>query len=297
MKIFNGEAFAQKKLEKLKKQISLLKKQGRVLQISAIVFKEDQASLLYSDLKAKAAEEVGIVYERYFFSLTDNLSMIVERIKKENTDNQVTGIIIQKPAQKVWLQKQEQEKFFLGDFMSWWQSLVKAIEQSKDVDGLHPNTLAAIKDQSQKNKPYVLPATAQAVLDIIGSEKIDFNKAIIIGRSDLLAKPLFYEFKNCGKQVEMLGKQEFNNRIEQKKYLHDADLIITATGIKSLIQKEMLANGVSIIDVGEPHPDVNWESVKDIVNFITPVPKGVGPVTIACLLENCYKLHNFYKKE
>ncbi|MGD9129022.1 MAG: bifunctional 5,10-methylenetetrahydrofolate dehydrogenase/5,10-methenyltetrahydrofolate cyclohydrolase [Candidatus Woesebacteria bacterium] len=324
--IFDGYAFAAKKEAVLKKQVLALKERQVFPKIAAILFTEDPASQLYTELKSQAAQRVGIDYQVFVFSILDDFELVLTKIKELNQDQSVTGIIIQKPSKRVWervvtegVEKESDGQNQLTkrktNFRHWWQSLVSAIDEKKDVDGLHPNTLKAIKKGNWQKKGKVLPATCQAVLDILaeaekllgsvghGSSKpaeplvsakskvaVASKKIIIIGRSDILGLPLYYQLSNQNKNVELLGKKELQQRIEQKLYLKDADIIISATGKQQLISGKMVKNAVIMIDVGEPRPDLNFNSLAKKAVFLTPVPGGVGPMTIVSLLKNCLKL-------
>jgi len=184
--------------------------------------------------------------------------------------------------------------------------LTSLLDVDKDVDGLHPETQAAIEDGTWMKQGLVLPATAKAVLAIldVAENQINFGeqtkgesnfhlahkKIVIIGRSNLLGIPVFNVLKNWNYDVEIIGKQGFDQRIEQRIYLQDADVVITATGRTKLITGEMVKQDSVLIDVGEPQPDFEFDSVKEKALFITPVPGGVGPLTVISLMENCVKL-------
>ncbi len=303
--IFDGYAFANKKLMQLKPSIEQLAGQGRQLKIAAIVFEEDEGSMLYTDLKAKTAEILGIGYDRFLFSLKNhNLLKVEEKIRDLNKNPMVTGIIIQKPWKKTWQQFQTTDQIF--NFSDWWKQLTSLLDVDKDVDGLHPETQAAIEDGTWMKQGLVLPATAKAVLAIldVAENQINFGeqtkgesnfhlahkKIVIIGRSNLLGIPVFNVLKNWNYDVEIIGKQGFDQRIEQRIYLQDADVVITATGRTKLITGEMVKQDSVLIDVGEPQPDFEFDSVKEKALFITPVPGGVGPLTVISLMENCVKL-------
>jgi methylenetetrahydrofolate dehydrogenase (NADP+)/methenyltetrahydrofolate cyclohydrolase len=309
MIIFNGEESAQELEQQLTAQVSLLKERGKGLKIAAILFIEDKGSQLYTALKAQAATRVGIEYEVFEFSIAKSVELVVEQIKLLNQDQSVTGIIIQKPMRKTWVKEKgiatdKSPKAIRRAFSAWWQLLTSQIKLAKDVDGLHPETLAAVKDNFWQKKGLVLPATASAVLTILqrafAQLKIDENKqkqlqVLILGRSDIVGLPVFYELINQGFQVKLLTRDDVSQRLESGKYFTDADIIISATGVKHLITAGMMKPGAIVVDVGEPRPDVDLESTKKLSidkqpAFITPVPGGVGPMTVASLLKNCVDL-------
>ncbi|HYD34588.1 MAG TPA: tetrahydrofolate dehydrogenase/cyclohydrolase catalytic domain-containing protein [Vitreimonas sp.] len=291
MIIFDGNQAAQAKEAQLKTRVAALREQNIHLKIAAILFTEDSGSVLYTRLKQEAAERVGMIYEVYTHSMADDIAPVQAEIEALNQDPTVTGIIIQKPGKARWLELAGAEKSN-EDFQAWWTSLVSRLDEKKDVDGLHPATLAAVENNTWKQEKKVLPATAKAVLEILrqSQQLAPDRKVIILGKSDILGKPLFYEFKNQGFQVEMIGSKELNQRIEQKKYLLDADIIVSATGRQGLIIGDLVKNGVVVVDVGEPKPDVDFATVAPKASFITPVPGGVGPITVISLLENCVEL-------
>ncbi|OGJ21041.1 MAG: hypothetical protein A3A82_01745 [Candidatus Pacebacteria bacterium RIFCSPLOWO2_01_FULL_47_12] len=250
--------------------------------IQAIVFIEDEGSMLYTRLKAEAAERVGIVYYSQQFSLQDPLDLVLAAVAAANKDSAVTGVIIQKPSRHLY------EVTGTTPYPQWWLALVSAIDPRKDVDGLHPDTLKQGK---------ILPATCRAVLAILAEAlggtpqqlQHQGKKICIIGRSDLLGKPLASELLRQGADVELLGKLDVAARQATGKKLFDAAVVISATGVADLITPDLVRQGVIAIDVGEPQPDIA-RAVADKASFFTPVPGGVGPLTVVSLLENGLEL-------
>lgn len=335
MILFDGIAFAAQIERRLVDDVRALHSQGKELTIAAILFREDTGSRLYTRLKSEAAARVGIGYEVHQFSLSDPIEQVLEQIQELNTDPDITGIMVQKPWSTTWANfhfaiSQTSPDFSsrVGEstqktapssadregekerFASWWSQLTSAIKLEKDVDGLHPQTLKAVEQGSWKMSGKVLPATAQAVLNIVrhrfaeqsgafgrrSGESLNAygipedQKIVILGKSDIVGKPIFFELKNQNLQVEMIGSRELQNRIATGQALLDADIVISATGRNHLVTGEMVKEGVTVIDVGEPKADVEAETVKYKAAFLTPVPGGVGPMTVACLLENCVRL-------
>jgi methylenetetrahydrofolate dehydrogenase (NADP+) / methenyltetrahydrofolate cyclohydrolase len=301
---FNGDQRAAERAELVKQQVAQLNKQGKRLKIAAILFTEDAGSQLYTRLKKEAAERVGIDYEVYEFSLADGTTEIEERIALLNQDDTVTGIIIQKPYRRVWTDVKGIDvmagvKAIRQAYSSWWQFLTSRIAVEKDVDGLHPTTLEAIENGTWQEKGRVLPATARAVLIIIEEafEKlvIDENKQkeltmFVLGRSDIVGLPVFYELTNKEYQVKLLTRDDLEQRKKSSKFLLDGDVVVSATGVHNLLNVEMFKEGVIAIDVGEPKSDVDGADLDKKAAFVTPVPGGVGPMTVVCLLENCIAL-------
>lgn len=295
MFIFDGYQQAARKEEQLRAKVAGSEAK---ISIAAILFDEDAGSQLYTRLKQEAAERVGIAYQVQHFSVTDELTKIQAALAALNQDPQITGIIVQKPTKKVWSSFQVHTP--AGSFTEWWSSLVSHIALQKDVDGLHPKTLQAVQRGDWREHRMVLPATCQAVLEILEyareqlaqheREQLSREKIVIIGVSDLLGNPLFFELHNQRWQVELLTRRQFRQRVASGSGLKDAATIVSATGQHHLISGDLLAAGSILIDVGEPKPDIDRLSVEEKAVFLTPVPGGVGPMTVICLLENAYKL-------
>lgn len=271
MIIFDGYKLAASKEIELKVKVQKLGEESRQIKIAAILFSEDAGSVLYSNLKKDAAKRVGVVYQLQTFSLKDRVEEVTKLIDSLNTDDTVTGIIIQKPTRSVYQQQASE-----ADFDAWWQGLVSRIALEKDVDGLRPDRT-------------LLPATAKAVLEILDYAQISLNnkKILILNRSDILGQPLYQELKNRGVDATIWGSKEL---LASKNQCQDFDVIISGTGRPGLITGDMIKKGVVLIDVGEPAGDIDFESVKDKAEFITPVPGGVGPMTVVSLLQNAVDL-------
>ena len=275
--------------------------QGKKPAIAAVLFREDSGSVLYTDLKREMAENLGIGYQVYEYSLKDDISQAVKQIKQLNRDSAITGIIVQKPWLNLWIEARKLEtEEGKAQFTQWWQQLVTAIDLAKDVDGLHPLTLEAISDDTWQEKGRVLPATCKAVLALLKSafETEDLFttlnqqrlKVVILGKSDLLGQPLFALLQSKNIPSEMIGSAELKQRIEQGIALTDADIVVSATGRRKLVTGEMIEAGAVVIDVGEPQGDVDFTSVAAKAKALSPVPGGVGPMTVVSLMENAIDL-------
>jgi methylenetetrahydrofolate dehydrogenase (NADP+) / methenyltetrahydrofolate cyclohydrolase len=290
--IINGYQLANEFQKKLKQDL-LDHPMDKKIVIAAILFVEDKGSQLYTQLKKEMAESLGIEYQVFSFSVLDEKQQIISKIRELNSDPEVVGIIIQKPWRKTWISAHDLAK---EEFNIWWHDLVSVLDTSKDVDGLHPSNLKALKLGDWRDQGRVLPATCQATIRLLEksflTEHLFSNlrenklKTIIIGKSDLLGQPLFAILSSKGCSVEMIGSRELKTRIEQKIFLKDADIVVTATGRKNLINGEMIKQGSVLIDVGEPNGDIDQASVMNIAGAVTPVPGGVGPMTVISLMEN-----------
>lgn len=315
MYLFDGKSQADKQEVELKAQVMQLAAVGKKITLAAVLFAEDAGSVLYTRLKKEAAERVGIEYRISTFSLKVGVEQVMAHIHELNQDPTVTGIIIQKPWRKAWQAAtlaDGEPKDVRQAFNAWWVLLTSQIELSKDVDGLHPKTLAVIQQGGDwQGRGLVMPATAQAVMAILQSaaHKLDevplpdkqessqpfwqwlqAKRVAILGKSDILGQPLFYELQNHQVAVELLGSNELKRKVEQGKALRDFDIVISATGQHHLVTGELLGTEVILIDVGEPQPDIDAQSVAEHARFLTPVPGGVGPLTVVSLLRNAVAL-------
>jgi methylenetetrahydrofolate dehydrogenase (NADP+) / methenyltetrahydrofolate cyclohydrolase len=295
MVIFDGNKLASEKREALKLRASALLDKGIKPTIAAILYDGDAGSQLYTDIKKTVASEIGIGYQTNNFSLSGGVEPVISLIKKLNEDPSVTGIILQKPTRKSWAFANGIEgkaKDIRKSYNLWWRLQTTNINENKDVDGLNPSIIEVIKEDKLEEKKRVLPATARAVLEILksGSVNLKDKNIVILGKSDLLGIPLYQYFLSKKYSVKNIGRKELAERVESSKKLLDMDVVISATGVKNLITGEMVKTGSVIVDVGEPRGDVDFESVKNKASFVTPVPGGVGPMTVVSLMENCLDL-------
>ena len=299
--ILDGYQLAEQHRKQLEQKALLLRAHGLPPVVASVLFVEDAGSTLYTELKRQMAESLGIGYQVHTFSINDPVELAIKKIHELNQDNQVSGIIVQKPWRQTWLTTKglTAEKGNL-EFRQWWWQLTTAITLRKDVDGLHPKTLESIQHGTWQKEGKVLPATCKAVIELLKAAftttklfdhlRKKHLKTIILGKSDLLGQPLFAVLQTEECSVEMIGSQELNERIAQKKFLLDADILVSATGRAKLITGELVKEGVVAIDVGEPKGDLDFEGVATKAAVITPVPGGVGPMTVVSLMENAVEL-------
>jgi methylenetetrahydrofolate dehydrogenase (NADP+)/methenyltetrahydrofolate cyclohydrolase len=261
--IFNGKTWAESEEEILKHQISELKESfGVSPKLVSILVGDDPASRLYTSLKKKAAERVGAKFEiRYFENLADQ-DTLISLIEKLNEDPKVHGIMIQLPLPE--------------DLKEVTSEIISSISPEKDVDGL------------RSDSPF-LHSTAVAILEIIENVLTNFDKTktqiVVVGARGMVGRPLIKRLEEDGYKVIKCHSQTKDLKKETLK----ADILISATGAPNLIKGSMVKRGVFVIDVGSPKADIEFASVSKKARFITPVPGGIGPMTIACLLENLYQ--------
>jgi 5,10-methylene-tetrahydrofolate dehydrogenase/methenyl tetrahydrofolate cyclohydrolase len=242
---------------------------------------------VYARLKGEAAERVGVGFERIDVSVGDDLEALKARVLQVGERSDVQGVMIQKPNKRVWVGIIEELRSRIKSgmtreiesFQGWWRELADTIAPEKDVDGLTSATLEKIN----KGDLRLLPATVKAIVTIIDMATIDLqgHTATVLGRSDIVGKPLAAALEHRGMKVHLLGSKD-----EIKQYTLQSDVVVSATGVAGLVKFEHIKPGAIVIDVGSPRAEVDFEGVKEIASFITPVPNGVGPMTVVSLLEN-----------
>lgn len=265
MYIFNGIEEANRR----KAALTQMVKRMPQITVFALVFREDIASIKYTKLKKKDAEEIGILYKDLVVPVSIPIEQLKEILIKENSDKNVSGIIIQKPTKN------------LMPSTSWWESLVSCISQKKDIDGLTKDSL-------------VVPATARAVLEILRIALTVLDKqekdlfVVVMGKSDIVGMPVYKELLGRVKEIHQFGSKDDQSHVTHA--LKQAGVVISATGVQNLLQPDQLKQSVIVIDAGSPKPEVNPDGLELVASFLSPVPGGVGPMTRVCLLENTLNL-------
>ncbi|MBX4206075.1 bifunctional 5,10-methylenetetrahydrofolate dehydrogenase/5,10-methenyltetrahydrofolate cyclohydrolase [Candidatus Microgenomates bacterium] len=270
--IFNGREFAQNKEVGLKikaYQVKLTK--GIKPHLVSILIGDDPASKLYTSLKQKIALRIGAEMEIYEIGVRRDADHIVRLIKFLNTKEDVHGIMVQLPLPKR-LKEATQE-------------IIQAIDPKKDVDGLrddspyiHPTAMACIQILKETKRVF----HDSKLKNLSHSDAINYDTVCVVGASGMVGRPLVKELNKLRYKVLEADAKTKN----LKELTKQANIVISATGIENLIKPKMLRKQAIVIDVGSPKGDVDFEAVKNRTKFITPVPGGVGPVTITCLLEN-----------
>ncbi len=277
--IIDGKKEAQVLKEEIKKEIILIKKKtNKVPGLEVILIGDLAPSQIYVRNKEKSSKEVGINSNVLKYPKDVTEEEILKKIKQLNNDNSVSGILVQLP---------------LPDQISK-EKIINSIDPSKDVDGFSPINVGKLASGYNA----IVPCTPLGCLLLI--KKVEKNlsgkHAVIIGRSNLNGKPITQLLlkENC--TVTVTHSKTKNLKEECLK----ADILIAAVGVANLVKKDWVKKGSIIIDVGinklgdKIVGDVKFEEVKNKVKAITPVPGGVGPMTIACLLKNtleCFKDH------
>lgn len=283
--IFDGNKVAAEKLAALKERIAVSQQK---IKIVALSFLGDVGSELYSKKKQEAATQVGIEYEILNLNFGEPMSRLQTLIKDLAIRDEVTGIMIQKPRRKTYEGFFAVSKSFAASpFEQWWHDLTATLPQEKDVDGLSPNVVQQLK---LGNMPPILPATVKAVLASLTGIDWRGKSVLILGKSDLLGLPLFHYFRHLGLNVLNWGRPELAMQLQKAERLENFQVIVSATGEANLIKGNMLALNSILIDVGEPEGDFEAATCLPKAAFMTPVPGGIGPVTVAELLNNAWLL-------
>jgi methylenetetrahydrofolate dehydrogenase (NADP+)/methenyltetrahydrofolate cyclohydrolase len=290
--IIDGKKISQEIQEELKLEISQLTKNLSAKPgLAVILVGEDPASLIYVSNKVKTCNEIGINSFKYELSKTISESELIHLIDELNNDDKVNGILVQLPLPK-----------HINE-----ETVIKKINPLKDVDGFHPENVGKILIGSED---CFYPCTPYGCQELIYRTVKDIKgkHLVIVGRSNIVGKPL---------ASMMIQKKDRANCIvtvchtaakDISIYTKQADILVVAAGRKDIVTGDMVKPGVVVIDVGMnrlPHPDdpnktklygdVNYDSVFPIASAITPVPGGVGPMTISMLMRNtlkAFKIHN-----
>ncbi len=277
VKIIDGKALAKQENEKTAHRVEKLKQKGIVPGLAVILAGEDPASLVYVRNKQRKAEKLGIYSIQKNFPATVDQATLLQTIGALNDDPKVHGILVQEPL----------PKHLNG------QALVAAIDPQKDVDGFHPLNVGKLYNHLPGNYP--VACTPRGIITMLDS--LNFNyvgaKVAIVGRSILVGRPMQALLINRDATVTMIGRQT----PDPAAIIKDADLVIVATGKANFLTASMVKPGAVVIDVGINRTpegklvgDVNFEQVKAVASAITPVPGGVGPMTIASLMSQTVDL-------
>lgn len=272
--IINGKQLAQKIRGELKIKCNELKNKGIQPKLAVIMVGDNPASKVYVRNKSKACDEIGINYEEHLLSEKITQEELINLIKKLNKDESVNGILLQSP---------------IPNHLNINQAF-KAISYRKDVDGFTPSSVGKLvigEDTFISCTPYgVMKMFEEYNIDLTG------KNLVILGRSNIVGKPLLQCCLNRNATVTICHSKTKN----LSEYTKKADILISAIGKAKFVTKDMVKNDAVIIDVGINRDengkmvgDVDFENVEPIASYITPVPGGVGPMTIAMLMNNVIK--------
>ena len=271
----DGKAFSQVILEKIREEHNQLKeKYGKQAGLAVVIVGNNPASQVYVRNKMKACENVGFYSEN--IELDENISEkeLLQEIDKLNKNDRINGILVQLPLPS-----------HINEL-----KIIDSISPEKDVDGFHVSNIGKMVIGDETG---FLSCTPYGIMQLLEEYKIEIagKDAVIIGRSNIVGKPMALMLIQKGATVQVCNSRTKDLR----KKLNDADIIIVAAGVPKLLKKEDVKEGAVVIDVGINRVDgkicgdVDYEEVAEKTSYITPVPGGVGPMTIASLIKNTFK--------
>lgn len=242
--------------------------------LAIILVGNNEASKLYIKNKEKYCTEVGIKVDKYLLAEDTSEEVLINLIKDLNEDKEVTGIILQSPVPNGI------------DF----DKCSGMILPSKDVDGFTKDNVYNL----YLNKKSILPCTVKGIIKLLEHYNIEINgkNVAIIGRGNIVGKPLAMALENRNATVSLLHSKTK----DLKMFTKDADIVVVACGIPKLLKKEMIKEGSVVIDVGISRVDgkivgdIDFDNIKDIATFVTPNPGGVGPMTVAMIIDNLIEM-------
>lgn len=276
--IIDGKQIAQQIKEELREQVAeLVRLYGRKPCLDVIIVGENPASMSYVRSKIKATEYCGFDGELIQLPETVSQEELLHVIDERNKNNAVDGILVQLPLPK-----------HINE-----QSVIEAIAPDKDVDGFHPTNVANL----WLNQPAIVPCTPLGIIALLeqSNTALEGRNAVIVGRSNIVGKPIAKLLldKNCSVTIA------HSRTADLTKVCREADILVIAVGRPHMITAEMVKPGATVIDVGINRTpdgklvgDVDFDAVAPIAAAITPVPGGVGPMTITMLMRNtieCFK--------
>lgn len=270
--ILNGRELANRIREKIKTRVAAL---PTAPGLAVLLVGDDPASHTYVGLKRAACEEAGIRFEQYLYFATEPEQTLIDKIHELNARDDIHGILVQLP-----LPTQDANR------------VIAAIDPLKDVDGFHPENLEKLR----RGEPCIASAVALGIMKLIDQAKASGWACIV--SSPLFAEPLQLLLKERGIDSTIVQAEDEH----LADHTRQADILIVAEGIPGLIRGDMVKPGATIIDVGTTRTDgglkgdVDFDSVAPIAGAITPVPGGVGPMTVAMLLVNILKAYDLQHK-
>ena len=273
-KILDGKAFANLLGQNLKEKVKKLKDEGITPHFCVINIGDDPASKIYVRTKKRRAEKMGIIQDIYQMSADTKQEEALALIDKLNADPAINGLMVQLPAPK----------------QIDADALLERIDPNKDVDGLTPANIGHL----WMGNHFVEPATAEGIIALLKHYEIPLEgkNVVIIGRSNIVGKPLAALMLEQNATVTIAHSRTKNLGEITKK----ADVLVSATGQAFLVKADMVKDGAVVVDVGMNHVDgklvgdVDFDKVKEKTSYITPVPGGVGPLTVQFLMETVVKL-------
>ena len=251
---------------------------GRVPHLAVVLVGDDPASATYVRNKGRACEKIGIQNSTIHLPAETSEEALLEQIRLLNEDEGVDGILVQLP---------------LPAHIDELKALY-AIAREKDVDGFHPENVAALwrrRTEPETNPQYCVPCTPRGIIRLLkaANVQIEGKRAVVVGRSNIVGLPTSKLLLNENATVSIC----YSHTVGLAEITREADILVVAVGKPRFITADMVKKGAVVIDVGIDHGedgklcgDVDFEAVKEVASVITPVPGGVGPMTICSLMEN-----------
>ena len=275
--IMDGKSLKGEILSGLAEEVKALDK---VPTLCVIQVGDDEASNVYINQKRKMCNDIGynFIHEKYDDSITED--ELLKNIKRFNSNDNIDAILVQMPLPSGINEK----------------SIQNAVNKYKDVDGLNDSNIVDLIS----GKSSLYPCTACGVISLLDKYGVilEGSNVVIVGRSSLVGMPLFHMLENRNATVTLCHSKTRNLQSITK----NADIIISATGVKGLIKEDMVNNNAVVVDVGitrengKLYGDVDFDNVSKKASLITPVPGGVGPMTIASLAQNVLKAYKMQKR-
>lgn len=269
MHLLNGKELAQKLQQEMTQEVTELKKKGLQPGLAVILVGEDPASQVYVRNKERAANNIGMYSVVYRLPETTSEADLIAKIEELNHDDKVHGILVQLP-----LPKHINEDLVLD-----------TIDPAKDVDGFHPMNLGNLF----AGKPTMIPCTPAGIMELIKLSGMDLagKNAVIIGRSNIVGKPMAHLLLQANATVTICHSKTK----DLPKVAKQADILVVAIGRANFVTADFVKEGAVVIDVGINRDennkltgDVKFDEVAPLTSYITPVPGGVGPMTITMLM-------------
>ena len=273
-KILSGKVVSQRIKDELKEEVKELNAKGIFPGLAVIIVGDDPASRVYVNSKKKACEEIGVYSEEYALPAETSEEELLQLVEKLNNEPKINGILVQLP-----LPKHIDE-----------ETVINAISPKKDVDAFHPSNVGKIMIGNYD----FLPCTPAGVMELIKESGIDVSgkECVIVGRSNIVGKPQAMLLLHANGTVTICHSRTQDLKAKTK----NADILVAAVGIPNFITGDMIKEGAVVIDVGINRiadkklvGDVEFDSAEKVASAITPVPGGVGPMTIAMLMKNTVK--------
>lgn len=270
-KILNGKELAKKIRLQLKEHVGELKSKGISPGLAVILVGEDPASQVYVGRKRKACEELGIESYQFLMDVDTSEEELLALITKLNADPKVSGILVQLPLPK-----------HINE-----DKIIHAIHQDKDVDAFHPANVGRI----MAGKPKYLPCTPAGIMELIKESgmQVEGKECVVVGRSNIVGKPMAMLLLAANGTVTICHSKTH----DLQQICRRADILVAAIGRAEFIKGSFIKPGAVVIDVGMNRlengklvGDVEFSSASEIASAITPVPGGVGPMTITMLMKN-----------